>query len=85
MKIAEKYARTRSDLEYLESCAPLDYWTPVHENVEEFMQNPTLKFAEGMYRSAIGLWFNERVIEQDGAGSDDPRVVEIAERYGETL
>lgn len=57
------YLEARRDFEELEKIAPLDDWMAIEENLVAFMQNPRVKFAAGLYESAIELWFCEHGIK----------------------
>lgn len=71
------YARARKDFEYLETIAELNDWVSLMDDLTEFMQKPNKNFAQGLYETAISLWFGQHGV--DGHGR---RAIAIAERHG---
>lgn len=88
------YKQARADFEYLETKAKTQEWAWVEERFQDFLENPTKKYAEDIYVSLIDQWFNERDREGNNIGNVhaipfaeniDARVFKIAERYGCTF
>lgn len=73
------YAQARNDFEYLESVADLDDWAELQGDLLVLMHTPTKVMATTFYKRAIGLWFSENAINQDGKMSKGVR--KIYERY----
>ena len=73
MTIAQKYQKTRSDFEELETFSDLEDWMAIEEQMLNLMRDPSKKMAETLYDSAIRLWF-----QQNGVL---PGTEEIAEQY----
>ena len=53
------YATARRDFERLEAIRECDDWGWVEESFLFFLQNPTKKFAEGLYIRLIEQWLSE--------------------------
>lgn len=73
----KSYKKLREDFEYLESLIPLDDHVSIMDNMDEFMQNPTKKYAAGLYLSSIELWF----VQERSKWISDPKVESMIKRY----
>lgn len=73
------YARARKDFEFLQTLAELNDQVELDAERQCLMENPTKRYAMGMYESAIRLWFHEHGSQ---CGALDNRMVRaIAERH----
>lgn len=68
------YRTARNDFEELEKIAELSDQMELDSERLHLMQNPNKKTAEGLYRSAIDLWFRQHGVAN--------KTTIIAFRYG---
>lgn len=81
------YEETKRDFEYLNKVASGGDMMEIDAAVFDLMANPTKKRAKEMYRTSIGCWAAAIGRPMDFAGVptsvlDDPKVIEILEKYG---
>lgn len=84
------YEQARKDHEYLWSIAPANDMTGGYvdqDDLEKLLRSPTKATARECYVRQINYWFEAGPQERHARGEipwDDPRVCEIAKRYGFT-
>lgn len=87
-----RYGKARRDFEYLETLFKLPDQVEIDSCMDDFMQNPTVEYATGLYTSKIELWFSQVPRGWQMALGDErnramemeltPKLREIADRWG---